>query len=403
MGNDQNFPTIRDYPFISRSQYHIKKSPNKFKMSSNSSRKSLVVGHLPWTSPEREERIYTDDLYPHTEPLTFGVEIEFYLMTDIRTMDEADWKGTNASCDAVAYQSSIRARRILLPLTQAGVMVADLEDVPKIPQSTIDTHFILKPDFSIVARGEEINTHCVFVGIELSSPPLEVNSDSFQLIHKVLHLLKSCGARINDSCGLHVHLGNRTNTGFSFKTMKLLAHITTIAGEQLSQLHRVERVHNYYAAFPNMQFATNDTYVVANTIEDLKTYEELILRYHVPLRLQNSQQGQIYQRHTAVNYLPMRGPFRTIEFRSHAGTLNEKEVIRWIRTVALLLRRSSVKQNPYVEITKKIKAARQDGESYSVLDLFTDLEAPVLAKDWEGDIHDHALLTQENIPSLALP
>ncbi|HET7768911.1 MAG TPA: amidoligase family protein, partial [Chloroflexota bacterium] len=47
----------------------------------------------------------------------------------------------------------------------------------------------------------------VIVGGEVVSPPLRDTAESWRQVALVLDVLKRCGAEVNRSCGLHVHIG----------------------------------------------------------------------------------------------------------------------------------------------------------------------------------------------------
>lgn len=360
-----------------------------------------LVGLLPWTIPAREELIFDADLLPKSEPLSFGIELEFFVMTSYNTPEIAKWRKFYDQHTIEQYHYWIRKRMIMIPLIQAGIMVVDLEDVDEMDHYTLHNYWILKTDSSIEAYKEEPDREHEYVGMELSSPPLGIGRKSLEMVQKVCDTVIASGGHVNESCGLHVHVGNLSGVGFSLKTMKLLAHITTVASEQLNQLHSPDRIINPCAASPAVQFATQDVFEIADIIESIDSFEQFLKRFHVPLRWQEiPEQCMLHHRHAAVNYTPMKGPFNTIEFRAHTGTLDFNEVARWIRTVVVLIRKSSVDRNPYVEITKKIKVSNEGGKSYNVFDLFADLNVTWLVDAWIDDVYWHGPVDPTSLPTL---
>lgn len=142
-------------------------------------------------------------------------------------------------------------------------------------------------------------------GGEVVSPILVFPRDA-AVLRSVLDAMKSVGARVNTTCGLHVHHGVRgvLNSVEEFRTL-----VRNFVGSQdlMDAMLAPSRRSNYYAAHLDPQSA------------------ERLIGYWTDL-------GDITglgDRYKALNLQPFLR-IGTVEFRQHQGTLNFSKIMAWV-------------------------------------------------------------------------
>jgi len=139
---------------------------------------------------------------------------------------------------------------------------------------------------------------------EIVSPILQGQEGMAQL-EKVCQGLKACGARINKSCGLHIHFDAQ---GFNLQTWKNL----------LINYAKAEDIID--AFMPLSRRADNNTYCKS-------------IKHHVPAisRATNIQKIMdiMNSRYKKVNVLSY-ARHKTIEFRQHSGSVEFEKIKNWI-------------------------------------------------------------------------
>lgn len=149
---------------------------------------------------------------------------------------------------------------------------------------------------------------------EVVSPPLPYRESSFLIIARVVAVLQSIGAQVNDSCGMHVHVDCRNITDPDFYRL-LLTFYSKFEGEIDSFVHSTRRDNSNNYCRTNKSLYDNwdrlwSSYVdmAPNCLTDVFSTVE---RYH---KLNFAS----YVRHG------------TVEFRQYQGTLDAKEIRAWI-------------------------------------------------------------------------
>jgi hypothetical protein len=144
---------------------------------------------------------------------------------------------------------------------------------------------------------------------EVVSPILKGNK-GLNSLQKLCASLETVGARVNRSCGLHVHIG----------------------AEKMSDAHFVRIVRNYQALesvidgfMPESRRGTNGFYC--------KTLQGLDLSGATSKQDVISILGTRYRKVNAEAYLR----HKTIEFRQHAGTVEYDKIAKWIGFLAALI------------------------------------------------------------------
>jgi Putative amidoligase enzyme len=151
-------------------------------------------------------------------------------------------------------------------------------------------------------------------GAEFVSPPLRGQA-GLDEVQKVCDALNAIGARINKSCGLHVHLGIATET---VPTIKNLIRIYAHYEPEIDRLMPGSRRGDMNTYCKSISRAT-DGAVTATTIQ--------------ALRMAVNGYGDRYRKVNLCSF----DKYRTIEFRHHSGTTDAAKVINWIKLLMAML------------------------------------------------------------------
>ena len=149
---------------------------------------------------------------------------------------------------------------------------------------------------------------------ELVSPPLK-GEEGLEEIKKVCQVLKTLGAQVNTSCGLHVHHDAGDLNLDNFKNLYSLYTRFESTIDQFVPESRRGNNNNFCKTLQGL----NDQIHQSRSLEEIKTATGS--RY-VKLNIQS------YWRHG------------TIEFRHHPGTINPTKIINWIILTQLMVERS---------------------------------------------------------------
>lgn len=208
------------------------------------------------------QNIPTNTVLDYTFTRKFGVEIEAY------------------NCTREKLASELRA---------AGIEVA-VEGYNHITRN----HWKLVTDASLSGN----NT------FELVSPVLE-GETGLKELEKVCWVLEYCDVKVNDSCGLHIHMDA---ADFDLQTWKNLALNYKRLERVIDSFMPESRRQNYYCK--GLKAISDSDIESARTINDLQAafgnnrYRKVNL--------------EAYSRH------------RTVEFRQHSGTTNFTKMENWI-------------------------------------------------------------------------
>lgn len=151
-------------------------------------------------------------------------------------------------------------------------------------------------------------------GYELVSPILSEHDSSFEQIKQAVSLIKTCGGKISNRCGLHVHIcAKALSTERIYNIVK--------------RYHENEHHIDSFMAMSRRE----DNNLYCKSIYDSFGYQFLSSEFHpdkfinvsVLINHQNS-------RYCKVNLHSYRA-HGTIEFRQHGGTLSSKRIIMWVR------------------------------------------------------------------------
>ncbi|KAK6614159.1 hypothetical protein H4I96_00480 [Botrytis cinerea] len=233
-------------------------------------------------SPEAESR------------LTFGVELEFLLAT----LPEGDAK-------ILADEDSIN-HDIQRKLEEVGILATVKESEfgnDNEVAANIATNWILKTDCTVDPGKQSSNTRKYFeYGMEIISPPYYYDDASRRAVKTVVRTLRyNYLVRVNETTGLHVHVGN----GYHGFEWPILRNFMAIAW----------------------------------------TYERQILLLMPEIRLKNVCVA-LGTRNAGFNISNLAPPFRstfgkrTIEFRQHPGTLDSEGILHWVHICVKLVEKA---------------------------------------------------------------
>lgn len=258
--------------------------------------------------------------------LTFGIELEFVVAYQVEPY---------AKFAQLDIGTHVRAQLIEF-LQDAGVYeINQLEDRTDYSFWTVGADGSIKaephnpylPDW----KGSE------FVGIELKTPRLYY-TDSADAFEQLTHVVDAVKARYatftNESCGLHIHVGN-CDGGFPLRTVKTLAQLFVAYERQMSSIHPPHRVRNVHCRPPSCNFSSKDLSTNLNTLEVADDWETLI--GYMSCNPAGSDRGFAYNFTnllTEDEVVPA-----TIEFRQHEATLNMAAISAWTPMVCGLVTR----------------------------------------------------------------
>ena len=337
------------------------------------------------------------------ENVTFGVEIEFILAY---RSDEQD-----------RYQDEIEEEvhnMIRRSLELAGLQVhsndVDVTDDPELKyvKWTVkgdDSLFATQQDLDCIdgifangVKAENPNGYA-YLEVEVVSPVLTFCVEAMREVQMAMEAICTHSVFAPRSAGLHVHIGNG-HDDIPLPFLKDLAVLTTCFEQQWNQAIPPHRLNNLECELPRNSFTPEyyNRQVMANAIYDMPDRETLIQMLHVPpegFRL-GDPHHEYLDRKKAINYSNLSlwaddDGKRTIEFRQQAGTVDTRQVLRWIITVGAMV---GIANEYPPEVFRSIiqKHRRADGKddwAFSLLELFKDFNVNSLIGLWEGHLYVH--------------
>lgn len=206
-------------------------------------------------------------------------------------------------------------------LREAGINVA-VEGY----NHTTRNHWKLVTDASL--RGNDT--------FELVSPVLQGEA-GLQELQKVCWVLEYCDVKVNDSCGLHIHMDA---ADFTLDTWKNLA----------TTYKNLESVIDAFmpGSRRNNRYCKSLSRVSAARIQQAQSIRDLQIAFNSDRYFKLNLEA--YSRH------------RTVEFRQHSGTTNFTKMENWIRFVANMItfaqhgvaRRTQLSEIPFLNNDQKI-------------------------------------------------
>ena len=283
---------------------------------------------------------------PPADPLhlTFGIEFEFIVFFDpITYYPRSSPEKIKEGCPQRDHPNALQVHcdkavktHMVEVLRTAGLEVNNLNQMPlDYSKWTVDDDDSIDcPDLSDSSDNQHRGRW--IASIELKTLKMAYFFPSMEAVIQTLDVLwRNFTCATNQSCGLHVHVGNAGpdghSQGFPLKTLKSLATLASVFNRQFNSLHPYHRIANIHCRSPAQNFPDTDPWEIASTIDSALTTDELIDM------MSSDENGD--ERGFAINFrslLPESG-LRTLEFRQHEATLNPKVVGIWLTLVCGLL------------------------------------------------------------------
>ena len=309
--------------------------------------------------------------------VSFGMELEMVVLYDVK-----DYEAELKSGEGVYWQSSepvdLRQKMLHLIRIQMIQILTD-HDIPtnKWGRDEDFTKWTVEHDGTVAWQEDGLQDWCA---IELKTPAFLFNPWALDQVEKALYLVKKHFTAVtNDSCGLHIHVGN-CHEGYPLRTLKNFAMLITSFERQFSSLHPFDRINNHYVRPVSENFpALMSVWDKLLKIESCRTVEDVIHSFNYD-----------NNKWTAYCFLTLLNPgLRTVEFRQHSGTLDKDTINHWAKlsTNMISLAHSASHSGFY-----KIIRAHAHEENYNIVNLINDLSLPELAEYYSQppqEIYNH--------------
>ena len=248
------------------------------------SRKSYIqkVEELVWfcglTTQDAIRAIETNKVprqakMPKFQPVTFGVEIECYNVNKYDLMNEVRTKGVEIQSEGYNHRDN-------------------------------EVYFKIVSDASI--RGD--------MAAEVVSPILK-GKEGLDSLKKVCESLNTIGAKVNKSCGLHVHLDARDMSIEHWRNLIInYARLENIIDGFMAESRRGNN--NCFCRSISLMPRLEATILHCNSVEEIARY--FSTRY-------TKVNIEAYSRH------------KTVEFRQHQGSIDFEKISMWLNFLQKLL------------------------------------------------------------------
>lgn len=304
--------------------------------------------------------------------LTFGVELEFIVLYDPEVYQDAllDARGTIWPAPTLHHKFGVLVRKHMIRLlNENGFPTNEYPDVD-FSKWTVATDGTVAP----------VDKSANWYAIELKTPVLDISRQALKQVEKVVELLVSrFKLYVNESCGLHVHVGNE-DRGFPLRTIKNFCSLISIFEHQLDSLHSPDRLKSPYAkatrtVYSSVATATDKLLL----IDSLDSVDNVIAWFH-PINSDDESCGD-GDKYMAFNFFNLHSslpePLRTIEYRQHRGTLDPELITNWIMVATNLVSMSHTDSKGFF---RQLIELEKHNANYTVLDLFNDLRLSDLAE-----------------------
>ncbi|MCJ1414393.1 hypothetical protein MMC32_000719 [Xylographa parallela] len=225
-----------------------------------------------------------------------------------------------------------------------------------------------------------------YASVEVFSRVLPYNIDSLREVGIVVNTIAAeFPVFVNESCALHVHVGNM-DCGFPIQTVKNFATLVTCFENQFNQIHPLNRLDHPYCLPETLAFRPRERHIwrMAEIIDQLNTPERMIRQFGA----KRNDRDEVYH-WWCYNYNNLVLAKRTIEFRQHAGTLDLSAVFRWINLACTL---TAIAHNSESEAFWDLILQFVDHErdrNYNIFMLLRSLHLPLLADAYVGRCYEH--------------
>ncbi|ESZ89896.1 hypothetical protein SBOR_9721 [Sclerotinia borealis F-4128] len=320
--------------------------------------------------------------------LTFGVEIEFLLAT-VKPGNPNHNPNDTREVDGKYLPSEDPINfNIADKLTNVGIpAVVEEEDVlhEHLPDEQYRTCWILKPDCSVGEYNPSPDPEdYVEYGLEMSSPPYYYDEASREAIRTVIKTLRNNYlVHVDDSAGLHVHVGNGY-FGLQWRKLRNLAAIVWTYEQHLELIMPEKRVGTKWCrSLWECKLQMND--VELARLEVLN----LILSFTEGTNMVTELEAWDSISRLGFNVRGLSTPFMdskcTVEFRYHAGSLDPEAILHWVPVCIKIVEKAClVKDEDEDEFFERLRSDVEkpigfDERHISTIDCFMWLGCPAQA------------------------
>ena len=186
-------------------------------------------------------------------------------------------------------------------------------------------------EFDMSIKAEPENAHWMdyeFVGVEIKTPIFFFHdrAAAFEQLATAFHLIQLRYKMFtNNTCGLHVHVGNQS-LGFPRQTLKKFSQMVLVFEHQLESLHPANRLNNIHCLAPGTNFPTKDPTKNVRLIQQAQSTVAIV--HHMSCQPDGHRRGFAYNVSNLQDEQVMPKP--TIEFRQHEGTLDMTAIAAWV-------------------------------------------------------------------------
>lgn len=229
---------------------------------------------------------------------TIGVEIEMTGITRAKAAKAvADYFGTTADCIGITYEVKDNSGRIWKLMYDSSIKAQK-----KLDDGGIDT--------LTDSQGRDYK-------VELVTPIL--NYSDIETLQEVIRTVRKAGALVNQSCGLHIHIGAEN---FTPQTVRNL--VNTVASKEDLLIHALNVHENRLGEYCRK---TNRRFLEELNEKKPKTMAQLAaIWYNEPEHQATRDHGHYHDSRYTICNLHALFTKGTIEFRVFNGTLHAGEV-----------------------------------------------------------------------------
>lgn len=311
----------------------------------------------------------------HTHALTFGVELEFIIAFNesFRKSQPEKQEVEEETIHFANHDIDVMYETIAKTLTNAGypaelvALVGDMDTMEEGAPSQY-TAWQVGHDYSIHTPPQSCDTKIRWMGVEVTSPIYYFSAESITAVIEVCNILKrSFKVQVNESTGLHIHVGNgHEHAGkFSFSTLRNLYALLWAFEPQLDTLHPPHRQDGDYCNSLRARTTPGSNgetlrplegilkCLEAKDIEDLYELNDVVYRtqaYNFQNALRLEVDGEV---DPCIK--------QTVEFRQHEGTLDGERIQAWILTVVGLVQYAQNAEFDPVSFRQLLLTARYEG------------------------------------------
>lgn len=327
------------------------------------------------------EQTQSSSVLPKAENnLTFGVEIEFILATrfsgkpDPHPQDPRD-----VDCDRLSDETAINYD-ILEKLKAVGIPAIVYGVGLEHEREEFETCWVLKEDASVGPAGFDEGDYQEY-GLEMSSPPYYYTESAQNAIITVLKTVRNnYRVRVDNTTGLHVHVGNSYH-GLQFPILQKLLAIAYTYEPQILLMFPAERQLSQWC--PPL---SQSEFVKRNPDLTRAQVLEKILAYTDNSSLLDDFGVQKPWGRLAFNIGNLETPYesgkRTIEFRQHHGSLDPKAILNWMHVCVKFVEKACLAKDDelFVRLRQDIsKPTGLDEDQLSPVDFLMWLGCPAQA------------------------